>query len=158
MAMPDQRSVDPETLRRSLLDQIDTVAFLNVLRVATRIISDTAKVLRHNDAELTPREWDVLAFVSTAGPIRPNQLLRHATLTNSPQTLSSLLVRMEAKGVLARSPHPDDARGVLITITDKGFRTVDELFPLLARKAIAPFTSHFADDEVKTIATLLGRV
>jgi DNA-binding MarR family transcriptional regulator len=156
--MSDQPSVDPESLSRSLLDQVDTVAFLNVMRVATRIISDTDKVLRDNDSELTAKEWDVLAFVSTDGPIRPSQLLRHAALTNSPQTLSSLLDRMEAKGILARSPHPDDARGVLITITDKGSRTVDELFPLLARKAIAPFTSHFTDDEVKTIATLLGRI
>jgi len=65
---------------------------------------------------------------------------------------------MEANGFLTRSPHPDDARGVLVTITDKGSHAVDELFPFLARTVIAPFTSHFTNDEVKTIAELLGRL
>jgi DNA-binding MarR family transcriptional regulator len=156
--MPEQPFVDPEILSEDLLDQIDVVAFLNVMRGATRIVSDTERVLRDNDSELSAKEWDVLAFVSTDGPLRPSQLLRRTTLTNSPQTLSSLLDRMEAKGVLTRSRHPSDARGVLVSITDKGRRSVDELFPLLSRKVIAPFTSHFTDDEVKTIAALLGRL
>jgi DNA-binding MarR family transcriptional regulator len=156
--MPRQPPIETETLSRNLLAQIDLVAFLNVMRGATQIISDTDKVLRDNDSELTAKEWDVLAFVSTDGPLRPSQLLRRTALTNSPQTLSSLLNRMEANGFLTRSPHPNDARGVLVTITDKGSQTIDELFPLLARKVIAPFTSRFTDDEVKTIAELLSRL
>ena len=156
--MPKQPIVNTETLSHDLLDQIDLVAFLNLLRGATGIIGDTEKVLRDNGSELTAKEWDVLAFASTDGPLRPSELLRRTALTHSPQTLSSLLDRMEAKGVLTRHPHPDDARGVLITITDKGSRSVEELFPLLARTVIAPFTSHFTDDEVKTIAELLSRL
>jgi DNA-binding MarR family transcriptional regulator len=156
--VPKQPPIDTEILSHDLLDQIDLVAFLNLLRAATGIISDTEKVLRDNDSELTAKEWDVLAFVATDGPLRPSELLRRTALTNSPQTLSSLLDRMEAKEVLTRSPHPDDARGVLITITDKGSHTIDELFPLLARKVIAPFTSHFTDNEIKTIAELLSRL
>jgi DNA-binding MarR family transcriptional regulator len=158
VTMPNQPSIDTETLSHDLLNQTDLVAFLNLLRGATGIISNTENVLRNNDSELTAKEWDVLAFVSTDGPLRPSELLRLTALTHSPQTLSSLLDRMEAKGVLTRHPHPDDARGVLVTITDKGSHTIDELFPLLARKVIAPFTSHFTDDEVKTIAELLRRL
>jgi DNA-binding MarR family transcriptional regulator len=156
--MPNQPPIDTEVLSHDLLDQIDLVAFLNLLRGATDIISDTEKVLRDNDSELTAKEWDVLAFVATDGPLRPSELLRRTALTHSPQTLSSLLDRMEAKEVLTRRPHPDDARGVMVTITDKGSHTTDELFPLLARKVIAPFTSNFTDNEVKTIAELLSRL
>ena len=156
--MPNQPPLNTEALSHNLLNQIDLVAFLNLLRGATGIIGDTEKVLRDNDSELTAKEWDVLAFVSTDGLLRPSELLRRTALTHSPQTLSSLLDRMEANGFLTRSPLPGDARGVLITITDKGSHTVDELFPLLTRKVIAPFTSHFTDDEVKTIAELLSRL
>jgi DNA-binding MarR family transcriptional regulator len=156
--VPKQPPIDTEALSHDLLDQIDLVAFLNLLRAATGIISGTEKVLRDNDSELTAKEWDVVAFVSTDGPLRPSELLRRTALTNSPQTLSSILDRMEAKEVLTRSPHPDDARGVLITITEKGSHTIDELFPLLARMVIAPFTSQFTDNEVKTIAELLSRL
>ena len=156
--MPNQPPLNTEALSHNLLNQIDLVAFLNLLRGATGIIGDTEKVLRDNDSELTAKEWDVLAFVSTDGLLRPSELLRRTALTHSPQTLSSLLDRMEANGFLTRSPLPGDARGVLITITDKGSHTVDELFPLLTRKVIAPFTSHFIDDEVKTIAELLSRL
>jgi DNA-binding MarR family transcriptional regulator len=156
--MPRQPPADRGILSHDLVDQIDMVAFFGVLRGATQIISDTEKVLRDNDSELTAREWDVLAFVATDGPLRPSQLLRRTALTNSPQTLSSLLDRMEAKGVLTRNKTSDDARGVMVTITDKGSDAVDELFPLLARKVIAPFTSHFTDDEIRTIAELLTRL
>jgi DNA-binding MarR family transcriptional regulator len=156
--MSNQSPVDRGILSHDLIDQIDAVAFLSVLRGATQIISDTEKVLRDNDSELTAREWDVLAFVSTDGPLRPSQLLRRTALTNSPQTLSSLLDRMEAKGVLTRKKTSDDARGVMVTITDKGSHTITELFPLLARKVIAPFTAQFTDNEVKTIAELLSRL
>ena len=156
--MQKQPPVDTEVLGPDLLDQIDLVAFMNLLRGATGIISNTEKVLRDNDSELTAKEWDVLAFVSADGPLRPSQLVRRTALTNSPQTLSSLLDRMEAKGVLTRSPHPDDARGVLVTITDKGSHVVDDLFPLLARKVITPFVSQFTDNELKTIAELLSRL
>jgi DNA-binding MarR family transcriptional regulator len=154
----NQPPINTETLTHDLLDQIDMVAFLNVLRSATQITSDTEKVLRDDGSDLAAKEWDVLVFVSTDGPLRPSELLRRTALTNSPQTLSSLLDRMEAKGIVTRSPHPDDARGVLVSITDKGSHTVDELFPLLARKVIAPFASRFTDDEVKTIAELLSRL
>ena len=114
--------------------------------------------MRNNESELTAREWDVLSFVFTDGPLRPSQLLRRTALTLSPQTLSSLLDRMEAKGVLTRSKTSGDSRGVIVTITDKGSHVVNELFPLLARKVIAPFTSHFTEDETKTIAELLSRL
>jgi DNA-binding MarR family transcriptional regulator len=156
--MQKQPPIDTEVLGPDLLDQIDLVAFMNLLRGATGIISNTEKVLRDNDSELTAKEWDVLAFVSADGPLRPSQLVRRTALTNSPQTLSSLLDRMEAKGVLTRSPHTDDARGVLVTITDKGSHVVDDLFPLLARKVITPFVSQFTDNELKTIAELLSRL
>jgi DNA-binding MarR family transcriptional regulator len=156
--MQKQPPIDTEVLGPDLLDQIDLVAFMNLLRGGTAIISNTEKVLRDNDSELTAKEWDVLAFVSADGPLRPSQLVRRTALTNSPQTLSSLLDRMEAKGVLTRSPHPDDARGVLVTITDKGSHVVDDLFPLLARKVITPFVSQFTDNELKTIAELLSRL
>jgi len=156
--MHNKPPIDTEPLSHELLDQIDLVAFLTLLGAATEIIGDTEKVLRDNASELTAKEWDVLVFVSTDGPLRPSQLLRRTALTNSPQTLSSILDRMEVNGFLTRSPHPDDARGVLVTITDKGSHTIDELFPLLARKVIAPFTSHFTNDEVKTIAELLSRL
>ena len=156
--MPNQPPINTESLSDDVLDQIGLVAFLNLLRGATGIIGDTEKVLRDNESDLTAKEWDVLAFVSTDGPLRPSQLLRRTALTNSPQTLSSLLDRMEVRGLLARRPHPEDARGVLVSITDKGSDTIAELFPLLARTVIAPFTAHFTDDEVKAIGELLARL
>ena len=156
--MPNQSPLDRAILSHDLVDQIDMVAFFAVLRGATQIISDTEKVLRNNDSELSAKEWDVLAFVSTDGPLRPSQLLRRTALTNSPQTLSSILDRMESKGVLIRQRTSDDARGVMVEITDKGAQLIAEVFPVIARKVIAPFTSNFTDDEVKSIAELLDRL
>jgi DNA-binding MarR family transcriptional regulator len=156
--MDDKRFVDPEFLTADLLSQIDLQAFLSVLSAATRIIGATERILRDSDIPLTAKEWDALAFVATNSPIRPSDLLRRVTLTTNPQTLSSVLDRLEERGLVARSPHRTDARGIEISITDQGTRTIHELFPLLSRHVVSSFSGHFTDDEIKTIAELLSRL
>jgi len=151
---PDQQ----DSLSDERLGQVEMAAFLSVMRAATRSISDGEKVLRDNESGLSLKEWDVLVFVFVAGSARPSQLLRRTALTRSPQTLSSLIDRLETKGLVARARHTTDGRGVLVSITDRGRRTVDTLFPLIARRAVAPFSAHFTDAEMTTITSLLGRL
>ena len=149
---------DRKVLTEQLLDEVNIVAFLSVLKAATELTATTESVLRSADVGLSAKEWDVLALVAALGPLRPGYLLSRASFTRSPQTLTSLLDRLEARGLVARAPHPEDSRGVLVSITETGSQTVTNTFPHLARKLLAPFNAHFTDDELKTIALLLGRL
>lgn len=157
--MTDELPADErEILTERLLDEVNAVAFLSVLRAATELTATAERVLRSAEVGLTVKEWDVLALVEALGPLRPSYLLSRASLTRSPQTLSSLLGRLEARGLIARALHQEDARGVLVSITETGSQTVAETFPHLARELLAPFRAHFTDDELKTLALLLGRL
>ena len=154
----EQMANDNEVLTAQLLDEVNALAFLSVLKAATELTATTERVLRSNGLELSAKEWDILALVAPLGPLRPGELLSRASLTRSAQTLTSVLDRLEERGLIARAPHPEDSRGVLVSITETGNQTVAETFPHLARELLAPFNAHFTEDELKTLALLLGRL
>jgi len=129
--------------------------FLLALKSATDIISNTGRTLRHVGSQRTTREWDVLAFVSAYGPIRPSELLRHVVLTGNPQTLSSILDRLQQREFVSRKTDHSDARSVLVTITDDGSNAVRSVFPTLLQKVIEPFNLHYTEEELTNMRELL---
>jgi len=128
---------------------------LLVLKSATEIIATTDRVLRNFGSQLTTREWDVLAFVSAYGPIRPSELLRHVVLTGNPQTLSSILDRLQQREFVSRKTDHSDARSVLVTITEDGSNAVRTVFPTLLQKVIEPFNLHYTEEELTNMRELL---
>jgi DNA-binding MarR family transcriptional regulator len=79
------------------------------------------------DLGLTPAEFDVLAALRRAGAPyarRPNDLTR-ALLISSGGT-SNVINRLAARGLVARTPDPDDGRGTLVALTDDGVALAEE--------------------------------
>ncbi len=71
-------------------------------------------------------EFDVLATLRRSGApyvLPPRQL--SSTLMITTGGITGRLDKLEAAGLLARSPDPDDRRGVRVTLTDDGRRIVD---------------------------------
>lgn len=150
-------AVNNVELTDDLLEERAAV-FLLVLKSARGIIATTERTLREMGFRLTAREWDVLAFVSAYGPIRPSELLRHVVLTGSPQTLSSILDRLQHRQFVSRDTDESDARSVLISITEKGSKAVHDLFPTMALKVIEPFNLHYTAEELSAMRELLERL
>ncbi|MEU3343711.1 MarR family transcriptional regulator [Streptomyces sp. NPDC006700] len=72
-------------------------------------------------------EFDVLATLRRAGEpytLSPRQL--SATLMLTTGGMTGRLDKLEAAGLLRRSPDPHDRRGLRVTLTDKGLRLIDE--------------------------------
>lgn len=71
-------------------------------------------------SELTMREYDVLFNLSKCptGWLRLNDL--NGSLLMSQPSLSRMVDRLEARGLLQRRQAPEDHRGVLIGLTDTG--------------------------------------
>lgn len=69
---------------------------------------------------LSMREYDVLFNLTRCpdGWLRLNELNEHVLL--SQPSLSRMVDRLEARGLLQRRPAPGDQRGVLIGLTDQG--------------------------------------
>ena len=100
----------------------------------------------------------MLAFVSAYGPIRPSKLLRHVVLTGNPQTLSSILDRLQQREFVSRKTDHLDARTVLVSITEDGSNAVRIFFPTLIRNVIEPFNLHYTEEELSRMRELLERL
>ena len=76
--------------------------------------------------DLSIREYDVLFTLSRCeGEAARLRDLGAESLLTQP-SLSRLVERLEARGLVVRSPASDDGRGVVVTLTDEGKRAQRE--------------------------------
>jgi DNA-binding MarR family transcriptional regulator len=136
----------------------DNAAFFLLLKAATEIVTSGEKLLRNADATLTIKDFDVLAYVGVLGPIRPRDLLKRSVLVGNPQTLSSVLDRLEKGDLVSRQPIEDDSRGIEVSVTDQGLEQLNAIFPLLSKKLIEPFNLHYTHEELTELRQLLDRL
>lgn len=72
-------------------------------------------------------EFDVLAALRRSGQpyqLSPTELFN--TLMVSSGTMTHRIDRLEQAELVKRIPHPNDRRGTLIELTDKGFNVIEE--------------------------------
>jgi DNA-binding MarR family transcriptional regulator len=80
----------------------------------------------HALSGLQGESFDVLASLRRSGPpfqLSPTQLYREMMLTSGAMT--NRIDRLEAAGLVARKPDPDDRRGTLVRLTAKGKALID---------------------------------
>ena len=100
--------------------------------VVGRVLRLAAHLERSVEAALKPFglslwQFDVLATLRRTGkPYRlsPTQLMKAVMLSSGAMT--NRLDRLETAGWVKREPDPHDRRGVLISLTPKGLKLVDE--------------------------------
>jgi DNA-binding MarR family transcriptional regulator len=76
---------------------------------------------------LGPGWFDLMAALRRAGPpyeLNPTRLMR-ATMVSS-GGMTKRLDRLAEAGLVARRPDPDDRRGILVRLTPRGVRTIDQ--------------------------------
>ncbi|GAY10767.1 MarR family winged helix-turn-helix transcriptional regulator [Pseudonocardia sp. N23] len=83
-----------------------------------------------------PLQLSTLVTVEQKGPLRLSDLARREAVTAP--TMSRVLTALDEQGLVVRTVDPDDARGVLITLSDKGAEVLSEVrnhrTALLARR------------------------
>lgn len=75
---------------------------------------------------LNAASFDVLATLRRAGPphaLSPSALIDWTMVTSG--TMTNRLDRLEAAGLIARRRNPDDGRGQVVALTDKGLALID---------------------------------
>ena len=93
-------------------------------RLHDRLSAGTGRVFAAHG--LTPASFDVLATLRRAGPphaLTPSELIGWTMVTSG--TMTHRLDRLAADGLIERRPNPEDGRGALIVLTEKGFSLVD---------------------------------
>lgn len=112
----------------------------------------------NRDSGLSETDYDVLSTLSE----KPGSSWRArdlaAQLLWSTSRLAHHVGRMEQRGLVARQPYADDARGALISLTEQGQAVLQQAAP----PHVASVRQHLMDlltpEEVATLDTIAGKV
>ncbi len=114
--------------RPDLADAVWPIGLVGRVQRLDRILERELKAFfAQRDLELW--ESDVLLTLRRAGApyaLTPGALLKAAMVTSSAMT--NRIDRLEAKGLVERSPGPDDRRSVRVQLTPRAHELIDEFF------------------------------
>jgi DNA-binding MarR family transcriptional regulator len=104
---------------------------------------------------VTPTQFAALAKLDDCGRVSQNELGRLTAM--DPATISGVVNRLNRQGYVSQSPDPDDARLVMVELTEAGRRAT------LGMKAVAAEVSRetlrpFTDAEARLLLALLARL
>ncbi|ADB48826.1 MarR family winged helix-turn-helix transcriptional regulator [Conexibacter woesei] len=120
------------------------MAVIGRLSRASRLVS--AELRRTFAAhDLDPASFDVLATLRRAGPhdgLTPTALCRASMVTSG--AITQRLDRLEARGLVTRTPSESDGRGVVVALSDAGRALIDDVLP------------HHLETEQRVLAALSG--
>lgn len=132
--------------------------FSSVLELLPGVLETQLK----RDSDLTHFEYWVVAILSEA----PNRTLRMSTLARHTSgtlpRLSHVVKRLEKRGLVERTPHPDDARVTNAHLTDAGWDLVVAAAPghvaTVRESLIDALTPEQLDQLAAIGEAILGRI
>ena len=96
----------------------------------------------------------ILPYISRAQPVRVSDLAQ--LMQVEIPTVSRQIKSLSERGLITRTPHPDDGRSTLVSFTPKGKATFDLLFDAWLT-TIDEVLTDWPDDEVVSFANQLHR-
>lgn len=103
-------------------------------------------------------EYEILVVLSET----PHRSMRMSDLAlavrQSRSRLTHTVTRMEAKGLLARSPSPEDRRGVVATLTDEGWDLLVRAAPTHVRSVRECFVDMVDAGDFEAIGRAMSAV
>ena len=76
---------------------------------------------------LTPAQFDVVATLGNTRGMNPKTLGARTLITKG--TLTGVVDRLLAKGLVLREPDPQDGRGQIVRLTEQGQALFEQVFP-----------------------------
>lgn len=137
--MPSQEEQEMKALMAARTVGIATVLFRNVL------------AQRQN---LSLTESLCLTVLGLRGAATPTELAQVSGLSTGATT--TLLDRLEARGLVHRRPNPQDRRGVIVE-TSEGFQKGSQADVVGIQKAQKSLAAHYTPEELAVIADFLNR-
>lgn len=108
-------------------------------------------------SDLMPAEYDVLLTVTRCASYTARLRDVTARMLISQPSVSRLVDRMVARGLLVKQPDPEDGRGTLVHATDRGLRAFRQLATVHGR-SIADRMSRLDDEELRALRDLTAKL
>lgn len=124
------------------------------------LLMGAARALRRTWAsglgpDLSPHDARALRVVGHHGPTRLGVVAEHLRI--APRSATDVVDRLEERGLVARSPDPDDRRAMTVSLTELGAAVLAEA-DKARREGAAEFFGVLSEDERDSLAGLLGRL
>lgn len=110
---------------------------------------------RISGLKITPVQGLVLAFLAEEDRIPSATLGKRVQLDSA--TLTGIIDRLTAVGVLEREQNPRDRRSILICLTEKGKKIASEV-GAMAKQSNVEFLSKLSGEEQRTLSALLDKL
>lgn len=135
----------------------------SALGVVSRVLILAGRLERLADRALEPFglslwQLDVLGAIARSGPpyaLHPKQLSRSVFLSTGAMT--NRIDRLEQAGLVERKADPNDRRGVLVALTEKGLAVTQQAIAARFEEARANVAA-LSEDERELLADLLRRL
>src|SRR5580698_5944639 len=131
----------------------------NLARTATAFVSAVERWPRET-ANLSASAFQTLAILEGADEPLPAHVIAERLAVRS-ASMTSLLDTLERGGLVERNPHPSDRRKILIHLTDRARRIVDETLPIqhaVIREALEGVSEADREQLITTLATIFTRL
>lgn len=104
---------------------------------------------------LSVPEWRVMAVLGDTGAMTQRELTQHTVMDKV--AVNRACKVLEDRGLAVRRPNSQDGRSHLLELTPEGQAMHGQIMPLALEMERRLFAS-FADEEIETFRSLLGRV
>ncbi|MBP2351051.1 DNA-binding MarR family transcriptional regulator [Kribbella aluminosa] len=126
-------------------------AVTSLMRAQQIVINELDEILRKHGLTFARFEALVLLTFSRRGSLPLGKMGER--LQVHPTSVTSIVRRLEAAGLVTRTPHPDDGRAVLCEITPEGRDLVERATADLVKADFA--LSGLDDDQLKMLWSVL---
>ncbi|TVQ04418.1 MAG: MarR family transcriptional regulator [Balneolaceae bacterium] len=128
-------------------------AFITLMRASETLNN---RLNRHlSDADLTVSQFGTLEVLHHLGPL--NQRTIGEKLLKSGGNITMVIDNLEKNSYVKRKKDPEDRRAVLIHLTPKGKKFIEEFFPKHLEKIKQEF-SVLSESEKKTLALICKKL
>jgi DNA-binding MarR family transcriptional regulator len=159
MQVPSEANL-AERLRRIVADELPNsrgvAAWAALLRAHASLMRQLGTDLEKHTG-LGLGDFDVLAQLAQAGgELRMTELA--ARVFSSRSGLTRRVARLVDEGLVRRASADDDARGVVVVLTDPGVARLMEAAPVHLRGVFDLFVTRLSDQELAVLESALDKV
>ena len=129
-------------------------AVTSLMRVQQLVIGRLDAILKPHGLSFARYEALVLLVFSSRGELPLGKMGER--LQVHPTSITSIVQRLEAAGLVTRRPHPDDGRAVLCAVTDEGRSVVEAATRDLVAADFA--LEALTDEQLTSLSALLAPV
>jgi DNA-binding MarR family transcriptional regulator len=129
-------------------------AATSLMRVQQLVIGRLDAILKPHGLSFARYEALVLLVFSSRGELPLGKMGER--LQVHPTSITSIVQRLEAAGLVTRRPHPDDGRAVLCAVTDEGRSVVEAATRDLVAADFA--LEALTEEQLRSLSALLAPV